>query len=250
LLDVIGVKYFILDDQYENQVNACLAFIESNKTPVALIVKKDAFSKYECNTKLSSAYNVSRESALEIIGKSLSENDFIVSTTGKTSRELFEIRKVKNQNHSQDLLVVGSMGHAASLAFGISMGCDKNVFCIDGDGACLMHMGGLAVIAQNARSNFKYILINNGAHQSVGNQATVAFNIGIDKVLRSFGFNEIYTAKSESEIIKGVKALKNNDNLSALVINVGLFSRDNLGRPTYSPKQNKIDFMESLGRYV
>ena len=100
---------------------------------------------------------------------------------------IFEIREKNNQNHSNDFLTVGSMGHASSIAFGISLGTDKNIYCIDGDGAFLMHMGGLAVAVQNAKNNFRYIMINNGCHDSVGGQPTIGFDINIKSILIGFG---------------------------------------------------------------
>jgi phosphonopyruvate decarboxylase len=188
---------------------------------------------------------LTRESALESVLQQLDENDFVVSTTGKTSREIFELREKNNQEHSNDFLTVGSMGHTASIAFGMSLNTDKNIYCIDGDGSFLMHMGGLAVIAQNANENFKYILINNGAHESVGGQPTVAFDIDVSGILKSIGFNSVYKAVTAEEVSSGILHLK-EEALAALVIFTKQGSRDDLGRPTTPAIENKRAFMEKF----
>src|SRR5690606_27972436 len=116
---------------------------------------------------------------------------FVVSTTGKTSREVFELRESRGEGHARDFLTVGGMGHSASIAMGACLGTDELVYCIDGDGGFLMHMGSAPVIAQRARDNFRYVLINNGAHESVGGQPTVAFDIDIPAILRGSGYEHV-----------------------------------------------------------
>ena len=137
------------------------------------------------------------------------------------------------------------MGHTASIAFGMSLGTDKNIYCIDGDGSFLMHMGSLAIIGQNANDNFKYILINNGAHESVGGQPTVAFNIEIDVILKAVGFYSVFNATTKEEIELGIKNLKEKG-LNALIIYTKQGSRPDLGRPTTIPKENKKVIMEKI----
>jgi len=146
LISSMDIKTIILSEDYEPQIKNCVRYIKDTGKAAAILIKKDTFSPY-INLKNHNVYVLNREKALEIIISSLSDDDFIVSTTGKSSREIFEIRKKNMQMHSHDFLTVGSMGHAASLAFGISTNSNKNIFCIDGDGAFLMHMGGLAIIA-------------------------------------------------------------------------------------------------------
>lgn len=99
----------------------------------------------------------------------MKENAVIVFTTGMASRELFELREKNEQDHKKDFLTVGSMGHASQIVLGIALTkreCD--VYCVDGDGAMIMHLGGMAIIGDKGPLNFKHILINNGAHDSVG----------------------------------------------------------------------------------
>lgn len=241
LLECLGIEYQILNDDFKIQLNTAFSYIKKNNKPYALVVQKDMFSKYKM-TKANSEFQMKREEALEAIINTIEKDSFIVSTTGKTSREIFEIRQRQNEDHYHDFLTVGSMGHTASIALGMSIGNNKTIYCIDGDGSFIMHMGGIAIAAKNASSNFKYILINNGAHESVGGQPTVGFDIDVEGVLKDLGFCNVYSAKTVEDVKGGIKKLQKH-NSSALVIYVKQGSRENLGRPTISPESNKIDMM-------
>ena len=246
LLHTMGIKTVILDDDYEQKLQYCVDYMTIHKKPIAIIIRKNTFSEYKYPVPPSD-YTLQREQALEIITKSITADDIIVSTTGKTSRELFEIREKNNLSHSNDFLCVGSMGHTSSVALGISLFTEKRVFCIDGDGAFIMHMGSAAVNAHNIPDNYRYIIINNGAHESVGGQSTVGFKINIPDILRNCGFENVCTAKCQEEIISGMQFL-NTHKKSAMVIYTKQGSRKNLGRPTQSPLQNKKSFMEKLNK--
>lgn len=243
LFKAMGIECVILDEDYQEKIDYCYDYISKNNKPIALIVRKGLFDEYK-TSKPSNDYSISREEALETIISCI-DDDFIVSTTGKTSREIFEIRERRNEKHSSDFLTVGSMGHTSSIALGMSIGNDKNVYCIDGDGSFIMHMGSFAVLPTVAPKNFKYILINNGAHESVGGQPTVGFNFNVENTLLSLGFKNVYKAETLDEIKKYMLNLK-NDELQALVIYTKLGSRDDLGRPTVSPVDNKKAMMEKF----
>jgi len=245
LLNTLGIKYFILNEDYEEQIKQCYDYIQKTDKPIALVVKKDTFSKYEKEYNNNNNNKLSREEALDIIINNLDNKDFIVSTTGKTSREIFEIREKNKTDHSNDFLTVGSMGHTSSLALGISLNTDKNIYCIDGDGAFIMHMGGLAIAIQNAKDNFKYILINNGCHESVGGQQTIAYKINIEKILLGFGFNKVLTLDNKQDIVSALKEQKKYSKI-AIVINVNDKSRKDLGRPTTTPIYNKEQFQKKI----
>lgn len=245
LLQTLGIETLVLDDDYEPKIQYCIEYMAKHQKPIALIICKNTFGDYEYSARKCD-YSLLREKALEIITDNIDENDIIVSTTGKTSRELFEIREKNNCSHSKDFLSIGSMGHTSSLALGISLFTDRKVFCIDGDGSFLMHMGATAVNAQKCADNFRYIIINNGAHESVGGQATVGFDINICEILRNCGFENICTAANEEEVISGMKYLYMHKK-SAMVIFAKQGSRKNLGRPTISPEENKKIFMETFG---
>lgn len=245
LLEILGIKYFVLNDDYNKQIKACFDYIKENEKPVALVVRKNTFSVYKNQIKSNNRNELSREEALETIIKNLSDDDFIVSTTGKTSREIFEIREKNNQSHANDFLTVGSMGHTSSLALGISMFSDKNIFCIDGDGSFIMHMGGLAVAVKNCKENLKYILINNGCHESVGGQPTISNHIDIPAILKGFGFKKVFNIYIKEELENAIPLLKSSGK-TAVIIHTNDKSRKNLGRPTTSPQFNKEEFQKKL----
>lgn len=245
LLETMGLDYAVLDDKYDEQLIYAIKYIKKYNKPYALIVKKGLFSEYKL-TKECSSYPLSRENMLKIIINNLSDDDIIVSTTGKTSREIFEIRESNNQGHSNDFLTVGSMGHTASIAYGMAIDSKKNIWCIDGDGSFIMHMGSLGVIGANIPNNFKYILNDNNAHESVGGQPTCSNTMDIPKILIGCGFKNVIEASTEEEVIKGINLLKVRDS-TALILHTKQGARDNLGRPTTTPLENKLALMKKLG---
>ena len=244
LLEAMGINYEILDDDFAAQLDRSCEYMKKNSRPTALVVRKNTFTDYAA-VKTANPYTLTREQALACVLGHLKDDDFVVSTTGKTSREIFELRQAAGQGHANDFLTVGSMGHTASIAFGMSIGTDRNVYCIDGDGSFIMHMGGFAVIGQNCGPNFKYILINNGAHESVGGQPTVAFKIDVAAILKGCGFEHIHQAETEAEITSGLASLA-CENKAALIIYCRQGSRADLGRPTTTPTENKHAIMAKL----
>ncbi|MBQ4529644.1 MAG: phosphonopyruvate decarboxylase [Lachnospiraceae bacterium] len=245
LLDTLGIEYIMLDENFEEQIGYCFQYIEKNRKTIAMVVKKDTFAKYDKELDNQNSNELTREEVLETIIKSLDNKEYIVSTTGKTSREIFEIRDRNKMDHGNDFLTVGSMGHASSLALGMSLFSKANIYCIDGDGAFLMHMGGLAVAIQNAKDNFKYILVNNGCHESVGKQPTIAYQIEMDRILKGFGFQQVITVNTSRELTAGMEKIKQQGK-TALIINTNDKSRKDLGRPTTSPKENKENFQKKI----
>lgn len=245
LLETMGIAYEILEDDYEKQVKKAIDYMKKESKPYALVIRKGLFSEYKLNKEISK-YELTREDALKTIIDNLSSDDIIVSTTGKTSREIFEIREANKQGHSNDFLTVGSMGHTASIAYGVAIGTDKNVWCIDGDGSFIMHMGSLGVIGSKIPHNFKYILNDNGAHESVGGQPTCSRSLDIPAILKACGFKKVIVAETKEEIGSAIKNMKNEDKI-ALVSHTKQGSRDNLGRPTTTPQENKKALMHKLG---
>jgi len=241
LLETMGVQYEILGDDWASQLDRAEHYMRNENKPYALVVRKDTFSSYAMS-KQKSDLPLTREEALAAVLDKLTDDDFVVSTTGKTSREVFELREARGEGHSNDFLTVGGMGHTASIALGAALGTDSNVWCIDGDGSFLMHMGSFAVIAQNAPDNFKYILNNNGAHESVGGQPTVGMDIDIPGVLKAVGFETVIEAETADQIAGGMDTLRRKGK-ATLIIRTRQGSRDDLGRPTTTPRQNKLDMM-------
>ena len=244
LLDAMTIPHCVLSDNFAADLDKILETAKNESRPVAIVIRKGTFSKYALNVPKNKIGDITREEALEVILNNTGD-DPIVSTTGKESREIFELREKRGEGHQHDFLTVGSMGHTSSIALGVSIGTDKNVWCLDGDGSFIMHMGSMAIVGTNAGDNFKYVLNNNAAHESVGGQPTVGGQIDIVGVLRSCGFDSVHEARTQKEIDSWMKQMR-KEGKSALIVYTKQGSRDDLGRPTTTPIENKTAFMEQF----
>jgi len=250
LMEAMDIPYEIFSKDsrdYKAKILKCIKLAKDENRPTALLIKKGTFGKYNKTVLLDENQLMKREEALEIILDNLSDETIVVSTTGKTSREIFEIREKNNQSHEKDFLTVGSMGHCSSIALGIALARpDRQVVCIDGDGAMLMHLGSLTSIAGLKPKNFRHILMNNEVHESVGGQATAAKEINLSSVIESFGASDIFFAESSSQLKHKVSEFLSSSKPSFLEVKICPGSRDDLGRPTINPVENKVSFMKFL----
>lgn len=253
MLAALGIPFQPLPD-YEDGAELVLQsarhYMDLSKGPYALLVKRQTFMPYHLSHDQAIDFPLTRERALISIVESLGPKDIVVGTTGMLSRELYEYRLKHNQGHERDFLTVGSMGHALSLALGIALKKpNRQVFCLDGDGSVIMHMGSLATVGQHGPPNLKHIIINNGAHDSVGGQPTVSrnhagFSFGL--IAQGCGYKEAFKAVTEEEVTHAVEKLRSSSGPSMLEIKTRIGSRKNLGRPKTSPVENKEDFMHFL----
>ncbi len=250
LLETLGIPFEVLPDSLENaqkSLQKAIASIKEKNMPYALVIRKGTFEPYKSNSTVTTNFALDRENALKLVVDQLDEKDIIVSTTGKTSRELFEYRELLKQDHNKEFLTVGSMGHSSQIALGIALQKpQRQVYCFDGDGAVIMHMGSLAIIAQLKPANFKHIIFNNGVHDSVGGQPTAGFNIDIPGIAKANGYALTLKAETAEEIIQGMKSMKDAQGPVLLEIKVNKGSRKDLGRPTTTPIENKNAFMQFL----
>lgn len=249
MIKALKLPYQIIDADTQNPETVIAEAVEKMKaqnTSYILLVRKGTFSKYALEEE-TPAYQLGREEVLEVLLEQMHQNDVIVSTTGKLSRELFELREKRNEGHQQDFLTVGSMGHASHIALGIALQKKENqVYCFDGDGAVLMHMGGLATLGNEAPKNFKHIVFNNGSHESVGGQPSAGFDINIPEIAKASGYQFAEQATKKPELDNLFKQLKDADGPALLEIRIKKGSRKDLGRPTTTPAQNKAAFMQFL----
>ena len=252
LLDTMEVPYEVLsaDDTEQTaieKISSIINLIKEHGKVSALVVKKNTFEKYSLNKTMKTSYDMYREDAIKIIIDELTNKDIFISTTGVTSRELFEYREELGQSHENDFYTVGGMGHASQIALGVALQNKKNeVYCLDGDGALLMHMGSAAIIAQQDCDNYKHILFNNGAHDSVGGQPTVGFEIDFQSIAKSCGYKNVLYADNKNDLKRSLEKMKGLDSCCFLEIKVNKGFRANLGRPTTSPIDNKKSFMSFL----
>lgn len=232
----------------ENEINLLMTEYSSllaKGKQVAFVVRKGAL-EFDEKVEYKNENVMHREDVIRHI-VAVAENDIIVSTTGKASRELFEIREANKQSHANDFLTVGSMGHSSSIALGIALQKpEKKIWIIDGDGALLMHMGSMAVIGANAPQNIIHVVINNGAHESVGGQPTVAGKINIVVVAKGCGYQNAISIDELDSLDMVLKEAKSRNELSLIEVKCAIGARENLGRPTTTAKENKIEFMKGL----
>ncbi len=253
LLNTMGINFDVLskeEDKAEKQIAKAIDALKK-KDVYALVIEKDTFEEYKLQNVEKNDLTMSREEAIQTVAAALGEKDCIVSTTGMISRELFEYRAAMNQGHERDFLTVGSMGHASQIALGIAMAKpNRKVWCFDGDGAAIMHMGSMAIVANKAPKNYVHVVFNNGAHDSVGGQPTVGLKIDLPAVAKAVGYKAAITISSKEELEKDLSTL--NSQLSTvggpvlLEIKVKKGNRKDLGRPTTTPVQNKEALMDYL----
>lgn len=250
LLDAMQIGHEVLTDnpqELEGQLTRAVETIRTNNESFALIVKKGTFEPYTLNKTTTSGWKMSRENAIQLVTRNLREDDVVVSTTGMISRELFEFREQRQEGHAHDFLTVGSMGHASQIALGISLfKPERRVFCFDGDGASLMHLGSWGIAGANASTNFYHIVFNNSAHDSVGGQPTVGSSVDFPAIAKACGYRTALSVQTEQELKETMGRL---DSLKApllVEIKVAKGARKDLGRPTTTPIQNKNDLMNLL----
>ena len=245
-LDAIGVPYEVLPgepDEAKAAIAAAMAGARDNSTPHALVVRKGTFEKYALKNDAAERYAMTRESAIAAVADAMPADAIVVSTTGKPSRELFETRRARDEPH-RDLLTVGGMGHASQIALGVALDkTDRPVWCIDGDGAVIMHMGGLATIATTAPANYKHVVLNNAAHDSVGGQPTVGYQIDICGVARACGYRHTACVDSADALAAALADLADREGPALLEVRIKRGARADLGRPTMTPRDLKDAFM-------
>ncbi len=249
LLNVMGVNYEVLskeEDKAAKQIDKAAKAL-ANKEVFALVIEKDTFEDYKLQNVEVNDLTMSREEAIQTVAAALGEKDCIVSTTGMISRELFEYRAAMNQGHERDFLTVGSMGHASQIALGIALAQpERRVWCFDGDGAAIMHMGSMAIVANKASKNYVHVVFNNGAHDSVGGQPTVGLKIDLPAVAKAVGYKATYSVDSKAELDSVLAKVSSIESPALLEIKVKKGNRKDLGRPTTTPIQNKEALMQFL----
>lgn len=251
LLEDMDIQAFVIDqttttEAVESKLLEWQPLLNKGKQ-VAFVVKKGAL-EYGEKVSYSNNNSLCREEIIEHI-VAVSKDDPIISTTGKASRELFEIRESNGQGHGYDFLTVGSMGHCSSIALGVAINKpEKKIWCIDGDGAALMHMGAMAVIGANSPKNLVHVVINNGAHETVGGMPTVAERLDLCKVALACGYLTAVKVFNYEDLDAALNKAKLLNHLTFIEVMCSIGSRADLGRPTTTALQNKIDFMINLNK--
>ena len=249
LLETMGIPYAVLDEHWQQQTDEALRVIRETNGIYALIVRKGTFEEYTLQKQVATNMELGREEAIKIVVDALREDDIVVSTTGMISRELFEYREAKQQGHAHDFLTVGSMGHASQIALGIALQKpERRVVVFDGDGAAIMHLGNMAIVASQAPKNYIHIVYNNGAHDSVGGQPTVGLEMNLPQIGKAMGYKTVMNATNASELQAALSQLDDCAKPALLQVCVRKGNRKDLGRPTTTPQQNKEALMKELSK--
>jgi len=247
MFETMGIPYDVLPSE---EASAAVVLEEkvrlamSEKQPVALVVKKGTFASYKLKNTPQNEYTLSREEVICYVAGALESNAVVVSTTGKASRELYEYRERCGLGHEKDFLTVGGMGHASQIALGIALSKpERSIVCLDGDGAGLMHLGGMGIVAGQKVSNYKHVLLNNGVHDSVGGQPTLGFHVDFCAIAIAVGYLESFRATNFKELEKVLPRFLAAKGPVFLEVCVAPGDRKDLGRPTMSPSDNKNALM-------
>jgi len=253
MLEAMEIPYEIITPKdTENKIIKTLSktikSIKKRSHSEAIVVEKNTFEEYRYNKNVAKPYSMNRETALQHILSTIRKNDIVIATTGFTSRELYEYRVATTKIHYNDFLTVGGMGHASQIAIGIAAHKSrKNIYCLDGDGSLLMHMGSLAINAGINCKNFKHIIFNNGSHESVGGQPTVGHSINFHKIAKEAGYGLVIVAKTYAQILNGIKKMETyKEGASLMEVKISQGTRKDLGRPKHSPIENKILLMKNI----
>ena len=243
LLKLLNIKYTILRSdkdlsKFQKQIN----FAKKNKSVVAGLIEKGTLKKKKISYK-KDFYKLNKEFFLKTLLENLPINSKVISSTGYNSRELIYLREKYKLKKNQDFYMVGGMGHTASVALGYSINTKKKTICVDGDGSFLMHLGSIKTAGTFAKKNFKYILLNNNSHDSVGGQSTYSNSINFEKFSKSLGFKKFYLIKNELEIKKKIKSFLSIKHASFLEVKISNSSLKKLPRPENLLKI-KYDFMK------
>ena len=251
LLEDMDIAAFVIgkettEEEMQAKMNEFRAILATGKD-VAFVIRKGALTDAPKVTYKNENSMVREEIIRHIV--QASGEDPIVSTTGKASRELFETRVANGQSHQYDFLTVGSMGHSSSIALGVAINKpDRRIWCVDGDGAVLMHMGAMAVIGANRPGNLIHVVINNNAHETVGGMPTVAGSIDLVAIAKACGYPYAVCVDSFEALDRELEAAKTRSELSLIEVKCSIGAREDLGRPTTTALENKQNFMAYLNR--
>jgi phosphonopyruvate decarboxylase len=252
LLDTLEIPYSVLTDNLKsikNEIAKARDYMTKNNAPYVMVIRKGLLEDYEQKKSQNENFEMNREDAIKIIIDNLGDSEVIVSTIGKTSRELFEYRSAKGENHKRDFYTVGSMGCSAAIAMSIAMKIqDKKVFVLDGDGSLLMQMGTIATIGHYSPKNLCHIILDNQSHDSTGGQPTVSETVNFEKVAISCGYRHANTVKNKKDLTEKFRGILKMEGPQMLVVKIKKGSRKDLGRPTISPIENKKRFMGYIKR--
>ena len=232
LLKLLNIKYTIVrNDKDLKKFDKQIKDAKKNNSIVACLIEQGTLEKNNKKIKQKDYFKLDKETFFKTLLEITDNKSKIISSTGYNSREIMHIRQKYQLRKSQDFYMVGGMGHTASVALGYSLTTKKKTICIDGDGSLLMHLGSIKTAGTFGSKNFKYILLNNNTHDSVGGQITYANQINFEKLSNSLGFKKYYSIKDNQNLKKTLKQFLSGNGLKFLEVKVTNSKIKNLPRP-------------------
>jgi phosphonopyruvate decarboxylase len=233
ILKLLNIKFFVLNNFKDlKKIKDLINYSKYKKRPVAFLIRSNTLTLKASSKKIFKSKNhLSREIVINELLNKINKNTRIISTTGYTSRELFQIRKNKKYKNGRDFYMVGGMGHSSMISLGYSLSSKNQVVCLDGDGSLIMHMGSLISTGFRAKSNFKHILLNNGSHESVGDQKIDTFKVNFKNTSKGFGYKKYYLAKNYLSFNENLKHFLKSKGPSFFEVHIRSESIKNLSRP-------------------
>jgi len=233
ILKLLNIKFLVLNNFKDlKKIKKLINYSKYKKRPVAFLVKNNTLFLDVNFEKDNEPKNyLIREAVIKNLLKTIKKKTRIISTTGYTSRELFQIRKNKKYKNGKDFYMVGGMGHSSMISLGYSLSSKNQVICLDGDGSLIMHMGSLISTGLKSKANFKHILLNNGSHESVGGQKIDTFKVNFKNISKGFGYKNYYLAKNNLSFNKNLKYFLKSKGPSFFEVYIRSESIKNLSRP-------------------
>ena len=235
LLDIVDIPFIVLDSDEtigQEQVNGLIRSMEGSPGPVAIVVPAGTFDKEVAGVASQGDLTMTREQALSEVISAIPPGDRVIATTGMLGRELWEIRQNAGQSPENDFLVVGGMGHANAIAHGVAVANpNTTVWCLDGDGSLLMHLGSLAVIGNDQPPNLRHILFNNYSHDSVGGQETSAASVDFKGLCLALQYVWAGSTGERNEVSELIRRLSNTNGPALVELRMKKGARPDLGRP-------------------
>ena len=233
ILKLLNIKYTIIrSDNDLRKFEKQIIVAKKKGSIVACLIEQGTFKKIKKINKNNDFYKLDKTLFLKTLLLTLEKNTKVISSTGYNSRELMYLRDKYKIKNTSDFYMVGGMGHTASVALGYSLSSKKKTVCIDGDGSLLMHLGSIKTAGSFASKNFKYIVLNNNSHDSVGGQNTYANDIDFEKLSKSLGFKKFYSIKSDKNLKANIQKFLKGNTLNFLEVKVSNSNIKKLPRPT------------------
>ncbi len=233
ILKLLDIKTIVLNDENDfSKLKKLINFSKNNNRAVACLIKNNTFKNVNLTFKKKHKKSkIYRKEVLDELLKQIKKKTKIISTTGFTSREIYQLRKEKNYQNGKDFYMVGGMGHAGMVSLGVAINEKNQIICLDGDGSILMHMGSLKTQGLFGRKNFKHILLNNNCHESVGEQDTFAEGTNFPKLCKMLGYKNVFEISYKKDLKKKLNSFLKSNGPSFLEIKIRTGTLKNLIRP-------------------